>query len=242
LPLSETLESIVTYTDLDGKVHKIIVPGDSLQTGVKGFDRLVPFFIETRYIPEPDALDTYVSDASKGVFPEVVPVSLNKSLWGLELLSNDLPAQSGSFKLNSAWDGNPETYAATLGVPGPHHFTIDLGVSEAIQLSEFSWAGFPPFSKVEVKNYQVWGIADITNAETAKLITVDRLGWEAEMESKGWVKLLENTREQGDEEHASAIDHKAFVKFVRIVVIDSFSPQNPDIAWGEIGLKGFLIF
>ena len=247
IAIAEIMETTLMYKDLDGKEHQIIIPAEETITSVERYDKSVPFSFFTRYIPEPNALDTYLSDTLQVFFPKVA-LPLDKSLWRVESLANDVPVETGGgfFNLNHAWDGVPDNYAAALAADfgttaeRPYHFTLDLGLSEPAQLAEFSWAGFPLGPSVEVRAYQVWGIADIADAATTTPIEDDLSAWEAEMESKGWVKLFEGIRSQGDEGHTVAIDNETVVRFVRIATLDNHLSGNPDIAWGEIGLKGFL--
>ena len=240
IAIPEMIESTLTYTDLDGIEQQIVVPKDVDTTQLIRYDRTIPFSVVSRYIPEPNALNTYLSISAEDFFPKVI-LPLDKTLWSLEPLNNDVPEVSGTFNLNHAWDGMAGNYGATLGGDvRPHHFTIDLGLSEAVQLAEFSWAGFPPFTQVEVRAFQVWGIDDITGAETTVDIATDRDTWEAEMESKGWTKLVENIRVQGQEDYSTVISNTTQVKFVRIVIVDNFLPSSPDIAWGEININAFL--
>ena len=240
IAIPEMMESTLTYTDLDGIEQQIVVPADVDTTKLIRYDRTIPFSVVTRYIPEPNALNTYLSISVEDLFPKVI-LPLDKMLWSLEPLNNDVPEISATFNLNHAWDGIEGNYGATLGGDvRPHHFTIDLGLSEPVQLAEFSWAGFPPFTQVEVRSFQVWGIDDITGAETTLDIAADRDAWEVEMVSKGWTKLVENIRVQGQEDYSTIISNTTNVKFVRIVIVDSFLPSNPDIAWGEINIKAFL--
>ena len=238
-PLEETLESIFTYTNELGVVVEEVIERDVLTSFVKGYDRSIPFSVITRYIPEPNALDTYISSESTGEFPKI-EVYLDKSTWSSGNLTSDIPEVNGGFNAMHMWDGVPGTWHATLGgAKGKRLFTIALGAPAPVELTAMEWEGFGAYRPVSVKDYQVWGIDDITDADTVTDINVDADAWEAEMESKGWVKLLVSSRTQGDDSSLRKISNEYKSNFVRVVILSSFDPFNPDIAWGEFSLKGF---
>ena len=254
------VETMLKFEDASGVAQEITVANDENTATISSYNKLKQLSIFSNYKPEENAIDLFSSSIKEYTFPRVI-VDLDFLKWQLVSLPNDLPAEIGHWAplnfLVGAWDGNAGTYGSAIGfriaeadpnidaaVGAPHHFTVDLGLTDALELEQIKWDTFTPYADIHTKKYQVWGIEDIVDAETSLDARADFPAWEAEMETKGWVKLLEDTRLSDSDKNGftQKIVNETKVKFIRIVILDKFDPRagNLDFAWGDIFLKAYL--
>jgi len=119
----------------------------------------------------------------------IQPLPLNKSLFKLVGMSDDNPGTSYGanpskylFDGDGSWSGS-DVYGYHSGENAiPHHFTIDLGVIAQIQKCRLDLRDPNNFAGNNPTLVELWGIIDITNAETSASSA-------SEFEAKGW-KLL----------------------------------------------------
>ncbi len=147
------------------------------------------------YIPVTGAIDTFeVNDFD--VFPEYVfqNVECDKGLFGEIKLLHDVGSLSES-PLRNLWNGKreaegyPNIFHSQGNIPLPHTFTFDLGKIYN-NLSQFEQIGRDCcHNPVE---FEVWGTADITNADTE--LPSNNEGWMDESLQKGWVLLADIVR------------------------------------------------
>ncbi len=258
--LPEVLETVFVYTDQNDQEQTVTVEATDERTIIKGYNRSVNYSYKTRYIPEPEALDTYWSVPTTGEIPKI-EIVLDKTLWSKVELLNDIPNinhSSGDANaiVNSWGDGNVIVEPGEGYSYRPFHFTIDLGVKTV--LTEVIMDTFGPYPAVMFRRYQLWGIDDLSGAETTiDLQDVSALSeeeqqnqqkveeqrvknlaaWEEESQEKGWVKVLDDTgASQGG--FSKKINVKQEFRYLRMVVVTSFAPHIGATAWGEITLKG----
>ncbi len=123
----------------------------------------------------------------------IQPLPLNKSLFKLVGMSDDNPGTSYGanpakylFDGDGSWSGS-DAYGYHSGENAiPHHFTIDLGVVAQIQKCRLDLRDPKNFAGNNPTVVELWGIMDITNAETSSSSA-------AEFEAKGWKLLFRGT-------------------------------------------------
>lgn len=237
---SSNIESTeIEYEDASGKTQKVVIDNATTSIDITSYNRDKKIFVRSLFKPVPNAIDTFESVVTQEVpFPEIY--TLDRSLWKLISLNNDLPPSINVWPpindLDFAWDGDSGTWGSYIGPVKPVHFTVDLGV-EPVRLNQFSWPGFPLNRNEEIKDYQIWGIADITNSDTSIDAGTDLAGWEAEMLNKGWTKILEDSRPQSDDSYTVDITNEAKFKFLRIVPLNNQVGGN--MIWGDLSFKGY---
>lgn len=227
----------ITYLDPSGEEMTIRVPMAEMSTTINGIDIRSGFSYTTVYVPELDAIDEFVS-APVSVQPKVV-FELGKDTWSLVQLPTDVPGNCYGGDIRNLWNGRTNDFYHS-GCEGgandliPHHFTIDLGVE--INLSEVQLdprngccQGRNP------KQFQFWGISDLTDAETT--LNSDDPNWEQEMLDKGWVKLLDHESSpswNGSEEgYRTGITDNSTVRYIRYRIISNWNGE-PYTALSEL--------
>ena len=142
----------------------------AIQSGILGFDTIY--------------LDKVVSQ-----LPAPPYTFLDKSLFSFAGMASDNPGTSYGgdpvhylFDGDGSWSGNDALGYHSGENSIPHHFTIDLGVSAQIRKCRLDLRDPNNYSGNNPTKVELWGIMDITNAETSSEDA-------AEFEAKGW-KLL----------------------------------------------------
>ncbi|MCY4562581.1 MAG: DUF4998 domain-containing protein [Flavobacteriaceae bacterium] len=244
--LSNSFPNTVTsteliYEDASGSTQKITIDNSTESVNIESYNRDKKVLVKSLHRPSPNAIDTFLTNISQEVsYPDTF--TLDRTLWQLVSLNNDIPSSLSVWgpinELSYCWDGDPTTWGAYIGETKPVHFTIDLGLDKPLQLKRFYWPGFPVNRNEEIKDYQIWGISDITDADTTVDAGTDLVGWETEMESKGWVKLLEGTRPQADDTYSAEITNKTKVKYIRVVPLNNQASGN--MLWGDLSFDAYF--
>ena len=261
-PLPEMLDTFLTYEDQNGVEQILTLGSQETEVTILGYNREVPFKVTTEYIPEIDALDTYMSKETSGVFPKI-EVFLDKALWSQVILPTDMGAVNGqpARPLSLAWDGTASPFIAEPADPStfirtPYTFTIDFGVSTI--LTRFEMQGHP-YGPVNPKRFQIWAtndisdaggtvdlqdISDLTPEEQADFAKVaekraqNLVDWEAESVDKGWTKLLDVGAAPATGFTGNISDQNDY-QYIRYVFIEEISPiPNRATAFAEITVKG----
>lgn len=188
---STNITTAVKYTDTLGTVKVIYLPSDSnILKFPSDFDPTVQFYFQSSYRPVSNAIDTFAAtyyDSSK-----VTKVLVNKGFWKEAFLPNDTKARSNC-PLSWLWDGKPAGYPEVFYTGSdamPCTFTIDLG-KEYKQLTQMEeWGRSEGYHNP--KAFEVWGIADTTNASTE--LPASDPGWKDESIARGWTLLTEVAR------------------------------------------------
>lgn len=178
------------YTDESGD-KQLLVDANTYST-------VIPWKVGTRiyyqsaYKPTGKAIDTFTVQTRDSIAVKNVPVP--KDAWTKVNLPNDVAADAWGTDLSWIWDGKggdyPEIYH-TGGEGIPHHFTIDLGtLYDLTKFENIGRTNANPYHN-PVK-FEVWGIADLTNAATT--LPGNDPGWENESLAKGWTLLKDITR------------------------------------------------
>ncbi len=237
-------KTILRYEDADGVSQDFELDSDTNVAILDSFNGDVQLEIFSIFKPTENAIDTFASTSRLFDFPKVV-LPTDKALWTQVSLNNDIvavkPVWAPVSVLAGVWDGNPGTYG---GYIPPHdlgpHFTVSLGLDSPKALEELWLGAWGGQGGEAVKDYEVWGIADITDADTTVDFLADPDGWRTEMESKGWVRILE-TQKPANVDHAVKVTDPTKVNFIRFVALTRFDGNTTDLrGWGDLDIKVFL--
>lgn len=230
------VKSVVDYENVNGAYNTdTIYQTDSLTPIVdwlkEGNVKIVSSIV-TGYM----GFDTLVLDPVYGKLPLETVFELDKSQISLAHMPSDNPGTGyGADPDQFLFDGNVEYNGDVEGYHSdedaiPHHLTIDLGVMASIRkfrvnLRTDNWKGNNPTA------IQLWGIADITDAETNPAD-------DATFVSKGWIKLGEFTGlDENNSYHEFDLpEGSERVRYIRYRVTNSASgaAQATEMTfWGE---------
>lgn len=227
-PDTININTVIRYTNASGATALMNLSPDSNSITLPHYKQGTKIQYQSSYIPERTAIDTFVVDRFDD-FPDIVPqyVQCDKSLFKSMSLPNDVHADFGT-SFEKLWDGSvgPQSYPNIFHSnesPLPHHFTFDLGkVYDYLGRIEETGRN----QSHNPLDFEVWGIADVTNAATT-LPGTDP-GWTAEMKAKGWTLLKECVRTD-DGQQAMKFDfisNPPPVRYIRIRVKTNASGEN----------------
>lgn len=211
----------IKYTSLAGQVKTLFLSPDSSKLAISDWKLPTSIVYRSAYKPEKDAIDTFRAPRYDTLAVSELPVS--KSSWKQVLLTNDADVNAFGASLANIWDGEPGAFPDIYhsdGATMPHTFTIDLGVTYQ-RLSRFMEWGRTDFSDHNPVEFEIWGIADITDAVPALPPTND--GWKEECIAKGWTLLADVKR---TDDGTAGIEYDLAqpappVRFIRIRVLRS---------------------
>ena len=180
----------VRYTNQANQVVEKKLLGDIGNLVLTDYKRGTPIDYRSAYIPARNALDTfYVADYTP--FPQVYSdVVCDKSKFAELRLPNDVGTYNDETPVRKLWDGTvgaqdyPNIYHSDGSHTMPHHLTFDMGKIYS-HLSFIEETGRKDSHNPD--DFEVWGIADITNAATS--LQGNNAGWANEMTAKGWTLL-----------------------------------------------------
>jgi hypothetical protein len=172
--------------------------------------------------PVTNALDTFYV-ANYEDFPTINSVAIcDKKLFKKVYLTNDAKPYEGDTDIDRLWDGSvgpqgfPNIFHSDGNGPLPVVITFDMGALYkglvAIEETGRNCCHNPD-------DFEVWGIADLTNATTN--LKANDAGWTTEAISKGWKLLKEIKRTD---------DGSAPLKV-------SFDPNPPPVRYIRIRIK-----
>jgi hypothetical protein len=195
-PDTTNMITYVRYTTLGNVLKEVPVLPQINSITLNDFKYGTKVAYQSYYKPVGNSLDTF-SVSLVDTFPRIEfgIVKCDKGMFSIANLPNDVQPYEGQTSVARLWDGSvgPQGYPNIFHSNGdkqlPHHFTMDMGKA------------YDSLRNVEVTGrncchnpteYEIWGIADITNAATT--LAGNDPGWKAEALSKGWVLLKEVTR------------------------------------------------
>lgn len=208
---------------IDSSTKSTVIPW---QVGTK-------LYYQSEYKPGAKAIDSFLTLYRDSVPVKNVPVP--KTAWAKVNLPHDVAGDAWGTKLSWIWDGKggdyPEIYH-TGGEGMPHHFTIDLGAT-------YSLTRFENIGRVNANPYhnpvkfEVWGIADLTNAATT--LPGNDPGWKDESLAKGWTLLKEiNRTDNGTAPfRVDLLPGIPPVRYIRLRVLETID-HDPDSHMSEI--------
>lgn len=211
----------IKYTNKLGIIEEKLLNSESNSITLTNYKAETPIQFKSAYIPSKGSIDTfYVSNYES--FPHIDPFYLlDKSLFRAVQLPNDAQPWDSGASYDKLWDGSvgPQGWGNVFHTNGgdymPVHFTIDLGKIYT-NLSTIEETGRDCCHNPD--NFEVWGIADITNAATT--LRGNDGGWKNESISKGWTLLKEVTRTDDGKAalKVKMMDNPPPVRYIRIRV------------------------
>lgn len=190
-PDTVNLSTSIWYTNLIGVEKKLMLAPNVDTTKVADWKMGTKIFYRSAYKPRTLAIDSFEVLNKDSLSVQNLP--LGKALWKKVNLPNDIDGNAYGSNFASIWDGQAGGYPNIYHTQGgslPHHFTIDLGAK--YQLTRFEEIGRTDCACHNPVKFEVWGIADITNAATT--LPGNDSGWKAESIAKGWTLLKEVER------------------------------------------------
>jgi len=147
----EAVASEVSYTDLSGTQHNLIIPADSVSTKLTKVSSETVFSYRTKYLPTPLALDSFYTEY-KAVKIKGSPIEINKAGWTITASSEDVAGKR--FAVNLI-DGNvTNLYVNQIGAAFkyPHWTIVDMKkVVDGIEGFYFYQRGTNPLKTVELQ-------------------------------------------------------------------------------------------
>ncbi|TCC98584.1 hypothetical protein FBD94_01385 [Pedobacter hiemivivus] len=146
------------------------------------------------YKPTSGALDVFTT-SDYSVFPQMLLFPCDKSLFREHPLPNDVGTYESGTSVSKLWDrsvgpqGYPNIFHSNGSGGMPHTLTFDLGKVYP-NLAQVEETGRDCCNNPD--SFEIWGIADITNAATT--LPANNGGWKDESIAKGWTLLKEVTR------------------------------------------------
>ncbi|WP_184542990.1 DUF4998 domain-containing protein [Mucilaginibacter sp. FT3.2] len=212
----------IKYTNRNGQSVVKVLNADSTSITLKDFKSGTDVTYNSGYIPQRTAIDTFYAPKTD-VFPKIFGYApCDKSLFKKVKLPNDMNPYESDTDIDRLWNGNttPQGFPNIFHSDGAHSLpqtlTFDMGkvYSKLTQVEEIgrNCCHNPD-------DFEVWGIADITNAATT--LQPNDAGWKAEAISKGW-KLLKEVKRSDDGQAPYKVDldnTSSPVRYIRIRVI-----------------------
>jgi hypothetical protein len=218
ISFAHNTSTTIRYTNRNGQAAQKFLFRDSIVT-IKDYKSGSAIDYMSTYVPAFNAIDTF-NVATYTSFPAVNGIGIcNKSLFAKVKLPNDMNPYQSNTDIDRLWDGSvgPQGYPDIFHSDGAHQLpqtlTFDMGkvYSNLIQVEE---TGRNCCHNPD--DFEVWGIADITNAATT--LQPNDPGWTAESIAKGW-QLLKEVKRTDDGQAPFKVDldiTSAHVRYVRI--------------------------
>ncbi|MCR8559552.1 hypothetical protein KXD93_17980 [Mucilaginibacter sp. BJC16-A38] len=226
----------IRYTNRAGQATQKYLFRDSSIT-ITDFKGGSTLDYRSTYVPVIGAIDTF-NVATYTIFPQIFGyAACNKSLFAKVKLPYDMNPYEGDTDEDRLWDGSvgpqgyPNIFHSDGAHPLPQTLTFDMGkvYNSVTQIEE---TGRNCCHNPD--NFEVWGIADITNAAT-KLQPNDP-GWADEAIAKGW-KLLKTVKRSDDGQAALKVNldnTSTPVRYVRIRIIHNVDGEGSYTNLSEI--------
>jgi len=187
-PDTINITTSIKYTNTSGLVKEVFLAPQDNSITITDYKSGTPVLYRSSYIPVLDALDTF-NVARYDTFPKIFSyIECNKGLFSELHLLNDVNPYQSDTRISRLWDGTttpqgyPEIWHSDGNSPLPHHLSFDMG---QIEETGRNCCHNPD-------DFEVWGIADLTGAETT--LPGNDPGWKDESIAKGWTLLKEVIR------------------------------------------------
>jgi hypothetical protein len=184
----------ITYINQLGATVNLDIKGDESDITIQDYKSGSEILYNSSYIPVRSAIDTFTVSRSEK-FPQIVGYAVcDKSLFRKLRLQHDIGPLEAATDLEKLWDGSvgakeyPNIFHSDNLSTMPGTITIDLGKQYSLKQIEET-GRICCHNPVE---FEVWGIADITNAATTTV--PNQAGWKEESIAKGWKLLKEIVR------------------------------------------------
>ncbi|MDB5123203.1 MAG: hypothetical protein JWP94_1332 [Mucilaginibacter sp.] len=233
---ARNISTTIRYTNKSGLVVTKLLYRDSTIT-LTDFKPGSTLDYRSSYVPVKGAIDTFTVNSFTMFPPIIISAPCDKSLFAKLKLPNDMNPYQGNTDIDRLWDGSvgPQGYPNIFHSDGanslPQTLTFDMG-KVYNSLSQVEETGRDCCHNPD--DFEVWGIADITNAATT--LQPNNPGWAAESISKGW-KLLKEVKRTDDGKAAlkSVLDNTTTpVRYIRIRVIHNSDNEGSYTNMSEI--------
>jgi hypothetical protein len=184
---------------------------------------------QSAYVPANNALDTFKVNNAE-TFPTIYTnVLCSKSIFAALNLPYDVQPYESQTGIAKLWDGStgPQGYPNIFHSNGnsqlPHHFTFDMGaVYNRLGVMETTGRDCCH----NPTEYEVWGIANITGAETT--VPGNDANWKANAIAKGWTLLSDVIRSDDGKGpyKINLMENPPPVRYIRIRVKKVASGEN----------------
>jgi hypothetical protein len=218
-PDTINVNTLIRYTNTGGtSVDKTLLPTENNIT-LTDYKAGTDILYKSSYIPAQGSLDVFsVTDFS--TFPKIFTYVLcDRSLFSEVRLPQDVGTYESGTSISKLWDGSvgPQGYPNIFHSDGnggmPHVLTFDLGKVYS-NLARIEETGRDCCNNPD--QFEVWGIADLTNATTT--LKANNSGWTSESIAKGWTLLKEVVRSD-DGKNAVTFDLDSQGKPIRYIRI-----------------------
>lgn len=195
-PDTANIITYIRYTSTDDVLKEVSLMPDRNTLTLNDYKYGTKVAYQSYYKPDAIALDTFPTSLVD-TFPTIAfgIVQCDKSLFREVSLPYDVQPYEGQTSVSKLWDGSsgpqgyPNIYHSNSASPLPHHFTFDMGKAyDSLRTMEVTGRDCC-HNPVE---YEVWGIADITDAATT--VPGNDANWKNDALEKGWILLNEVTR------------------------------------------------
>lgn len=209
----------IKYTNTSGLVKEVFLAPQNNSITMTDYKLGTPVLYRSGYIPVSNSLDTF-NTLRYDTFPRIYSIAqCNKGLFTELHLNNDVNPYQSDTRVSRLWDGSttamgyPDIWHSDGGSPLPHHLTFDMG-QVYNNLSQIEETGRNCCHNPD--NFEVWGIADITGAQTT--LPGNDPGWKAESIAKGWTLLKEVTRTDNGQApfKVDLMNNPPAVRYIRI--------------------------
>jgi hypothetical protein len=218
----------IRYTNRAGDVVQKILRRDSTFT-ITDFKGGSTLDYRSTYVPIIGAIDTFNVNGYT-TFPKIFGyAACDKSIFAKVKLPNDLNPLEGRTDIDRLWDGSqgPQGYPDIFHSDGAHSLpqtlTFDMG-KVYNGLTQIEETGRNCCHNPD--DFEVWGIADITNAATT--LQPSDAGWADEAIAKGW-KLLKEVKRSDDGQAPLKVDldnTTTPVRYIRIRIKHNSDGEN----------------
>jgi hypothetical protein len=221
-PDTINVTTTVKYTSTSGDIKEAELAGkDSILT-LTDYKPNTEVTYTSSYKPEKNAIEVFTV-SKPSVFPQILfNIECNKSIFQEHTLPGDAGLyDAGSTRVSRLWDGSvgpqsyPNIFHSDGSAPIPHTITFDMG-KVYTNLSLVEETGRDCCNNPD--KFEVWGIADITNAATN--LRSDNPGWTNEAIAKGWVLLADVVRKDDGQKpfRVQLMPNPPPVRYIRIRV------------------------
>lgn len=192
---AHNISTTLRYTDKNGNPATKELHRDSVIT-LTDFKPGSALDYQSTYVPVIGAIDTFAT-TSFTKFPQIIiSAPCDKSLFAKVKLPYDMNPYEGDTDEDRLWDGSvgpqgyPDIFHSDGASPLPQTLTFDMGKIYPNGLTQIEETGRNCCHNPN--DFEVWGIADITNAATT--VPSNDPNWTANAIQKGWTLLGEFTR------------------------------------------------
>lgn len=236
VPDTVNVGTLIKYTNTSGStIEKTLSPGNN-SIVLPNYKLNTEVQYRSSYMPERNSLDIFTVPAYS-VFPKIYKyVKCDKSLFKEYTLQNDVGTLDES-PVRKLWDGSegpqgyPNIFHSRDTYTLPHTITFDMGKVYA-DLGLVEETGRNCCHNPD--QFEIWGIADISNAATT--LPANDAGWKNEAIAKGWTLLTDAVRtdDGGAAKKFRLIDNPPPVRYIRIRIKHTANNESKSSNMSEI--------